>query len=568
MVIRRKIEQRLSEFRTELESKIRQEDHRATILEVFRSVDEEIFVDYLYQQAGKDRPDQDWKKEAHDMSTWGLNEALRLLWNDAKYLSGIPLFPSTRETQTWSFSVLKLSRNIRLIEFCLEMERVGLGVLRVSADSSDVYELHLSKDAIGAESIERADGIYLNERNENRIDWPRMAERHRGVMGKMFEIVDVWNEHFITYGASPEIDLFYHNFSSALMRTLPGSDVFREEVNFGGIPFKEYVDCVRILIGFALKHLDFCSLLIEKYPDRVKSVDLVSVPCAWKDAVTYLGLAMDIPKSRAEKLLLTTSITSENFEYHLRVPCGPLASHYLISKDSAIRSIRGCLENPYQFMLRELRRLYPKDWDSNVDERENIFREELKFAFSKYPQIEFLPKGLQIITTDLRETDIDAVAYDGVSGVLGLIQLKWQDLFGSVLKERESKKRNFLEKSNEWVDKVVSWCEADEISQRLRSAGLSQAVSEIKQVRIFVIGRSFSYFSGDCSQNQKAAWGNWAQVVRLMDVTSMTVCPLSELHQALIDDSPKNRAKGPSHLHEIVVAGITLKVFPFCQDAE
>jgi len=84
-----------------------------------------------------------------------------------------------------------------------------------------------------------------------------------------------------------------------------------------------------------------------------------------------------------------------------------------------VRLVSGCCIDPFQFVLRELRRRFPKDWDRSVDDREHIFRTDLIAAFSPFQRIVFFTDNITI-STDIGDTDIDAVALDPLAGVAAI----------------------------------------------------------------------------------------------------------------------------------------------------
>ena len=258
----------------------------------------------------------------------------------------------------------------------------------------------------------------------------------------------------------------------------------------------------------------------------------------------------------------TTMLEPQNAQFHFAVPAGPLASHYMIGKGSAVRLMTGCLHNPFSFMLRELRRRFPADWDKSVDGRENAFRDDLIGLFSRFGLIIFFTDSVDIHTT-LGKTDIDVFAFDPAARLVSLFQLKWQDLFSGSMRERESRKTNFLKNGNAWVEKAGKWIAEGKMPQTLISLGMPKHVAEdIRETRLFVLGRNFSHFSGEFPTDSRAAWGSWPQVLRLVDTSVDPKSPLASLHDLLVEDAPAKRAKRPTEIHEIKIPGLTIVMHP------
>jgi hypothetical protein len=156
---------------------------------------------------------------------------------------------------------------------------------------------------------------------------------------------------------------------------------------------------------------------------------------------------------------------------------------------------------------------------------------------------------------------VDAVAFDPATGTVGLFQLKWQDPFGSSMRERESKKSNFLKTSNAWIEKVDRWVAQGKLIPALISAGVpSHFANSLKRVRLFVLGRNFSHFSGEGDQDSRAAWGNWGQVVRLIETKDLSASPLYRIFEELREDAPSGRVRVGTAPQEVAIPGLRLVI--------
>jgi hypothetical protein len=566
MSARAEILRKLGEYRGKLRESFPYPEKRIALLQLLRCIDYKSFVEYIYERAGKEVPQKD---EAHKVSrlfNWGWNQALSLFWGTHVNQSGIPLFQTVQELKDWGDSLLQSAGRVRLIELVLELERLQLGRLTAPERSGGTYDFYLVENATGVEGAERLDGnhfnVLLRRIHEKDRVWEELERRRGAIMDKMATMVEPFEKHYIRYDAEPQVDEYYHDLSSALAPTRNGWDAFPQQTLFGGIPFAKYIDCVRVLMGFALKHLDFCVLLGNKNT-AINPINTVTVPCTWLNACRYMSYALEIPEAESEQLMLTTSITPENAEHHFSTPSGPFASHYMIGKGSAVRLITGCLDNPFHFMLRELRRKFSDDWDRSVDCREPIFRGELIALLSRYGQIVSFSDSIDI-TTDAGKTDIDTFAFDPVAKVAGLFQLKWQEQFAGSMRERESRKSNFLKTGNSWIEKVSNWIESGRMPQTLVSLGMPKHLANaINQTRLFVIGRNFSHFSGEFQTDPRAAWGTWSQLLRLTESPRDGESPLTTLFDLIRLDSPVMRSKHSGAREELEVDGLRLVIHPY-----
>jgi hypothetical protein len=558
MNVRDEIQTKLAAYRSRLKQSFGHPEYRAALLQLLRCVDLQTVAGFSRFYAGLEPDESENTPKIKNLYGWGLNEALSLFWGEHVHQPGIPIFQTRQEENDWGESLLQCSARIRLIEQALEMERVQLA--KISRVSEDIFECVYSESASGVEKLEKQDldifNVLLGRHYKREGAWDKLEARRPEIIKRMRSLVHPWREHYICYDAVPEVDDFYHDLSFLVARTRLGFDCFPTQAMFGGLPFGKYIECVRVLMGFAFKHMDFCLLLCGQHP-KIQPIDIISVPCVWVDAVRYMSYALNVPESEAEQLLLATTLTPENAQHHLRIPAGPLACQYMFGRGSAVRSITGCLENPFQFMLRELHRKFPIDWDKSVDDREAIFRDDIYRIFSSFNRVACFTDNVNI-NTSAGKTDIDALAVDVASKVVGVFQLKWQDLFASSMRERESKKANFL-KSNAWVEKVSRWLAEGKMPETLISLGLPKEVAtQIKKTRLFVIGRNFSHFSGDCPMDERAAWGTWPQILRLLEVKSVGESPITILHDQLILDSPHKRAQKSKSREEIKIPNMTL----------
>jgi hypothetical protein len=559
MSAREEIQAKLAAYRSRLKQSFGDPEYRAALLQILRCMDQRTVVAFSRFHAGLSPDENEHSPKVARLFGWGFNEALSLFWGEHVHEPGIPLFQTEQELKDWGDSLLQCSARIRLIEQALEMERIQLA--KISQTSDDVFECVYNTSASGVESLEKQDldifNVLLGRRYNREGAWKKLNARRPKIIKRMRKLGRPWRKHYIIYDAAPEVDDFYHDFSALVAPTRLGFDCFPPQAMFGGLPFGKYIECVRVLMSFALKHMEFCLLLCHQRPE-VNPIDIISLPHEWANDVRYVSYALNISETEAEQLLAVTTMTPENAEHHLRIPAGPLACQYMLGSGSAVRSITGCLENPFQFMLRELHRKYPADWDKSVNDREAIFRNDLFHIFSSFKRVGCFTDNVNI-NTSAGKTDIDALAVDVVSKVVGVFQLKWQDLFASSMRERESKKTNFLKTGNAWVEKVSRWIAEGKMPETLISLGLPKELAiQIKKARLFVLGRNFSHFSGDCPMDERAAWGTWPQVLRLLEVKAVGESPITILHDQLILDSPHKRAQRPNGREEIKIPGMTL----------
>jgi hypothetical protein len=235
-----------------------------------------------------------------------------------------------------------------------------------------------------------------------------------------------------------------------------------------------------------------------------------------------------------------------------------------VGRASVVKSLHGILTTSYNFLLAELRRRYPGDWDRAVDRREAKFRNEL---YELFPGERFIRIDRPVLLKEGRATvtDVDAVILDRITGALALFQLKWQDPIASSLQKRSSKMRNFVREGEAWVNQVSTWLAMHSQEDLIRAMGSAvPRATEIASTRLFVLGRYFAHFSGQEAPRPDAAWGMWPQVVKLMngagESETTMVSPLEWLNASLRDDSPLLRAKPQEIRETLTLRTVTLFV--------
>jgi len=367
----------------------------------------------------------------------------------------------------------------------------------------------------------------------------RVLSKRPAMLARMYPLVAPWREQFIQYRTSPEIDEFYELFGLLWTRRHyeSGHDAFAADAVFGGLTFTLYKAVVVELVGWALKHVDFCQALLVKHPE----LQLRNILTIFQEETVLsesLSAALDISESEATQALATLKLNLGNKALHTSVNAGCAAPLLTIGQGLVIRSIAGSLISPFDFMLAELRRRYPADWDRAVDERERRFRQEL---YAVFPGERFArsDSSVKLRVGDSTATDVDAVVFDKSTNTLGLFQLKWQDPFGASLRKRETKKMNFMQEGNRWVSVVSSWMRGQSpgtVAQRLGLGGI--ATPPFSKVRLFILGRHFAHFSGDAVADPRAAWGMWPQVIRLVGESYDYSDPIDWLYASLNGNSP------------------------------
>ena len=378
----------------------------------------------------------------------------------------------------------------------------------------------------------------------------------------MSPLVSPWEEHFIQFDSNPDIDNFFRSQGLLWARAHyePRQDAFPPHATFGDLPFELYKAVVVEVIGWALKHIAFSMVLLSKQ----KHLDIRNLLTVTTDQARlqgYLSAALEITAIEARQVLDTLKLTPNNLQAHTSEPAVNIAPFLNINSSTVVFSIAGTLSSPFDFMLAELNRRYRKEWDHAVDGREEHFRKELYDLFStqKFTRIE---KPLKLRNEGRVATDIDAAVFAKTTGTLGLFQLKWQDPFGTSMRMRNSKMKNFLDESNRWVSIVSSILLQNPKALDHLLGERKVGVHDTKRIHLFVIGRHFPHFSGEASRDSRAAWGTWPQVLRLFKESHKDSDPITWLHKMLQEHSPSLRTPVAVEGYEMQIGEYRIKYDP------
>ncbi|MEX0749510.1 MAG: hypothetical protein WD359_01765 [Dehalococcoidia bacterium] len=348
-----------------------------------------------------------------------------------------------------------------------------------------------------------------------------------------------WLGKYIGYTTAPEIDEHYQEAGVLWARQWGSLDAFPGDAQFGGLPYSLYGSALVAIAGWTLKHLGFAQVLMSK-DSTISHRNVISIVSERPVLAESLSHMFDVPESVADSLLSALTLTPENREFHCSAPGGYLIPMIQIGGPRSVaRPLLGMLGEPTHFLLNELQRRYPSDWDRAIAGREQLFRADLYDLFPDYRFVR-APSPIRIRSSDGSiATDIDAAVCDRQTGSVGLFQLKWQDPFGASLRRRQSRKANLAREAAKWLDAVTSWLDRASDGEIASHLGLKNAA--VSNVYLFILGRHFSHFSG-ATMDPRAAWGTWPQFMRLGLEHSDPSEVVGALHDALCRESPELKA--------------------------
>jgi len=338
--------------------------------------------------------------------------------------------------------------------------------------------------------------------------------RSRRIVRRLTQFVDSAGGWFIRYDNDMKLVREYRRDAKFYGRRYMEGEALPDDVMLGDRTFGQWRDACDQALGRVLCHMDFSAALAKKRPNiELHNVLTIyarreDVAAVWQEA----GMRPSMVEATMNALTLGPHHLEE-WQKAYEIP-----THYYVGlgRDFVLMPCFGALSNPYYSLFRHLRNEYRSDWDKNVDRREAVFRAELA-AFLPESRFLVLGQGYKLRRSDGSvATDIDAVAVDRISGRVALFQLKWHDIFGRSLSERESRKRNMAAAAS-WVDTVALALDGASSKEACRRMGIAGNAGSLPPVMI-VLARYMARFSGDGEPDPRASWLAWPEFQQAFSV--------------------------------------------------
>lgn len=439
---------------------------------------------------------------------------------------GAPFGPSHPEIAQFSYSYLFLCGKLAFLRRMAALEHYGLastkrlshGEIRIETTSSSPEQAFLS--AFRKMSRSR------REHDQRQITENQWKEIH----ARMSRYVDTQNGWFIRYDNDWEIVSAYREQARRFAQGFPEAEALPNNIIIFDRSFGEWKEACEQALGRILAHMDFAALLKEKEPGIALANVLTifarreDVEAVWKEA----GLS----RERVRPTMQALTLEIDGVDDWERAYETPSTFYVDLGRDFVLLPCFGAISNPYFALFRHLRQTYRKDWDRGVDRREAVFRSDLAKAFPG-PRFMVPPRGYRLRRSDgSLMTDVDAIIIDTERGVVVLAQLKWHDVFGFSLAERESRRRNII-KANEWVERVSGWVNGRSSADVLRELRI-QAQGSDRPPLLYVVARYAARFSGEHRQDPRASWLGWPEILHAVEDDALAADPLSRIPAAVL----------------------------------
>lgn len=212
-------------------------------------------------------------------------------------------------------------------------------------------------------------------------------------------------------------------------------------------------------------------------------------------------------------LLKLSAEEAKRLDAHYEVPI----PYYIdFGRDFVLLPMFGALMNPVAGLTNQLRHVHRRDWDRALDAREAAFRSDLGELLGTDRYI--VPnRGCNLRKSDGSDlTDVDAAVVDRQTGDLCLVQLKWPDIYGRSLAERESRRSN-LAKANDWVGRVHGWISGRTSAEVCKALQLPRGGDG--PVSLLVLSRHVADFVGATEFDKRAIWTSWPRLAKTVSET-------------------------------------------------
>jgi len=477
---------------------------RTFVLELVRALDEVAFAFTLAPNRAR-LIERDARRDRIRLgAASALRPFLQVLAGDP---GGVPWGPTTCALSSLADQHLENCGRIAGLARVAALERYGL------AQSTFVRQDHLvievasaCEDAASLKAEQWLQGLV---RRRSAQGHPVSSGLSQLMRDRIDEYLDV-DDWFIKYDSDAELIAYYRRLASLQASGCAEAGALPGEVTLGGRSFQDWNAASVAALGRVLHHLGFATRLLATQPE-LELRNLLTAFARRSDVFAVLKQAGEDPGKIAE-IMSCMTLDAPNAEACERSHEIPLPYYVDYGRDFVLLPVFGGLLNPCAGLVWELKRRYRRDWDRGVASREAAFRQELRSLFPP-PRFEVPDSGRLLRRPDGGTlTDIDALVLDLKTGSLGLFQLKWHDVFGRSLAERNSRRLNLLA-ANEWVARVNDWVKGRSSCDVGAALGLRSAVAGKRPPCLFVLARHAARFAGDHEFDQRATWAGWAQVV-------------------------------------------------------
>lgn len=288
----------------------------------------------------------------------------------------------------------------------------------------------------------------------------------------------------------------------------------------------------------SVEHIYCAHLLMQEHQELVIE-NLLNVFFAKQDLIQLIGKNCSISDETALSILRIASLSPDTMGYYANGNARS-APFIQISEHQYLRTIKGLLDEPFDFILYNIRNFFPEAWDKNVNQREAVFRTQLYTVFDD-PRFSCVQHPVIIKEKNKTLTDIDAVVIDKKTGEIALFQLKWQDPADYSPFTLKSKRSNYYSAAEKWLEIIEKWLSNSADEDIASKLGVKVKYFDKKKISIFVLGRRRGNYSGNGPYPYECAWSQWYQIMYAASyLRQENEFTISNLYKLIVSTSPFN----------------------------
>ena len=369
-------------------------------------------------------------------------------------------------------------------------------------------------------------------------EYQKLNELLPEILEKLKTGIFVWNEHFLGYSNDLETEMFFHKHALLDAQQSVAWDMFPPDCKFGLNHYGDIVQSIVDFAGYAIKHV-YCAHLLMQANSGLVIEDLLNVFFLKQDLTRLIGRNCNISDEAALSILQMASLSPDTVEYYANGNARSVP-FVQISEHQYLRTIKGLLDEPFDFVLYNLRKSFPEAWDKNANQREAAFRVQL-YALFDDPRFDCVQHPVIIKEKSRTLTDIDAVVIDKATGEIALFQLKWQDPTDYSPFALKSKRSNYYLAAEKWLQTIEKWLRDSTNKEIASKLGIKAKYFNKEKVSIFVLGRRRGNYSGNKPYPYECAWSQWYQIIHAASyLRQKDKFTISNLYELIVKTNPFN----------------------------
>lgn len=333
------------------------------------------------------------------------------------------------------------------------------------------------------------------------------------------ELVYPFKQHFIGYGAHPTLDAYFFGIASHRMQLADGYDSFHYAIKFGGVTFQKYKLALTFFLSITLRHERFAEALILK-DDSVRLENILTISSevagfidSMCEAINYFGGVFEgfeeTTPDEVRKIFSILSVGRENTGILDRPGCA-LPPMVRCSDSDFIRCQTAAQAAPMQFLLDSLRYHFPREYDQHQRTRERAMQLATKRVLNEAISGLHYAENIKVKVDRKILTDIDLVITESTTGILFLVQLKHQDLYGMDVHSRNIRTNRLKRQVEGWLSATKLWSDRVGVSEVRQTLRLPRDFPDPKVYRV-ILTRHYSYPIRDISLDEGVVFANWIQ---------------------------------------------------------